>query len=216
MLSSTPNAKFHSDADEELPSHYTTDLSLGDYIRRYEEDCSAKREAEEREKTSLRELRDARTRAMLAEDRKEILHDLHDPITNFINKETNMNRECKVNTKDVVIIEEGKASKFDTNKPRMDLLPAVPLKEIAEILTYGADKYGADNWRSGEPIAFSRHYAGVQRHLFAWQSGETLDPETGKNHLAHAMCGLLFLLELSKTHPEKDDRYFEGSKWTNT
>jgi hypothetical protein len=109
----------------------------------------------------------------------------------------------------------GQASKFDSGKVRMDLLPIRPLKDVAEILTYGADKYGSDNWREGKPIAHSRHYAGIQRHLMAYWSGEDLDPETGKSHLAHAACGLLFFLELSKSHPELDDRCKSALGWND-
>jgi len=95
----------------------------------------------------------------------------------------------------------------------MDLIPVKPLKQVAEILTYGADKYGPDNWREGKPIAHSRHYAGIQRHLMAYWSGEDLDPETGKSHLAHAACGILFFLELSQSHPELDDRCRSALQW---
>ncbi len=185
----------------------SVDLRLSDYIERRQKDLVFQKIAEQCEKMS--------------DNPKEMPSDpnninARNTMQQYENKGTVTPpaRECKVDTKDVVIIKEGHASKFDTNKPRMDLLPARPLKEIAEILTYGADKYGPDNWREGEPIAFSRHYAGVQRHLFAWQSGETVDPETGKNHLAHAMCGLLFLLELSHSHPEKDDRCKSAVRWS--
>ena len=50
----------------------------------------------------------------------------------------------------------------------------------------------------------SLHYP--TRHLFAWWNGELYDRETGYNHLAHAICELMFLLEFDETHPEKDDR----------
>ena len=33
------------------------------------------------------------------------------------------------------------------------------------------------------------------RHLWAWKEGEQVDSESGKNHLAHAMCCLFFMLE---------------------
>ena len=98
---------------------------------------------------------------------------------------------------------EGK--KFDAEKPRLDLLSSIALVEVAKVMTYGASKYGSQNWRGG--LAWSRVYAAVQRHLVAWNGGETLDPETGLSHLAHASCGLQFLLEYAKTHPQLDDRY---------
>lgn len=96
------------------------------------------------------------------------------------------------------------AIKHDEHKPQLDLLPVVPLIDIARVLTKGKDTYGRDNWRKG--LAWSRCYAAALRHLFAWQSGETNDPETGLSHLAHAACEILFLLEFAQTHPELDDR----------
>lgn len=98
-------------------------------------------------------------------------------------------------------------TKNDTSKPRMDLLSSEFLFKTAEVLTFGAKKYDAHNWRKG--IAWSRIYAGIQRHLVAWNEGETKDPETGISHLAHASCGIMFLLEYAKTHTELDDRYAE-------
>lgn len=95
--------------------------------------------------------------------------------------------------------------KFDQKKVRTDLLAPKALVEIAKVMGFGAEKYGAQNWREG--LAWSRVYAAVQRHLLAWSDGETNDPETGLSHLAHASCGLMFLLEYAQTHPELDDRY---------
>ena len=49
-------------------------------------------------------------------------------------------------------IEEG--SKYDKNKLRVDLLSFQALQGIAEILTFGAKKYGDRNWEKG--LSFSR------------------------------------------------------------
>lgn len=96
------------------------------------------------------------------------------------------------------------AMKYDGEKVRLDLLPVEPIIDIGKVLTYGAKKYSERNWEKG--LAWSRCYAAALRHLFAWQSGETDDPETGLNHLAHAACEIFFLLEFSHTRPELDDR----------
>lgn len=106
------------------------------------------------------------------------------------------------------ISELKEGAKYDDGKPRMDLLPSDPMKEVAKVLTFGAKKYAAHNWRKG--INYSRVYAGLQRHLSAWNDNDTTDPETGLNHLAHAACCLMFLLEY-ELNPTKygkfDDRY---------
>lgn len=103
-------------------------------------------------------------------------------------------------------------AKFDDGKPRMDLLPSDPLKEVAKVLTFGAKKYAAHNWRKG--INYSRVYAGIQRHLSSWNDNVTFDEDTKLNHLAHAACGIMFLLEYElkkEKYAEFDDRY-KGDK----
>lgn len=96
------------------------------------------------------------------------------------------------------------AMKYDNEKVRLDLLPVIPLIGVGKVLTFGAHKYGARNWEKG--LDWSRCYGAALRHLFAWWSGETNDPETGYNHLDHALCELMFLREFAETHPELDDR----------
>lgn len=104
------------------------------------------------------------------------------------------------------MLNQAQGTKHDENKPRYDLLPPHALAEVVKVLTHGADKYGEYNWAKG--IKFSRLYAATQRHLQAWQSLEDNDPETGINHLAHAMCSLLFLLTFQQQDKKTlDDRH---------
>lgn len=100
--------------------------------------------------------------------------------------------------------------KFDGNKNRVDLLSTVALEKIARVMTFGATKYGDNNWRKG--IAWSRVIGALMRHIFAYVRGENTDPETGLSHLAHAGCCVLFLLEYEETHRELDDRYVPITK----
>lgn len=98
------------------------------------------------------------------------------------------------------------AMKFDGEKPKMGLLPSKALVEEAKVLTFGARKYEAHNWRKG--LEFSRLYDAAQRHLVAWNDGEDLDPESGLSHIAHARCCLGFLLEFIVEGREGlDDRH---------
>ena len=92
--------------------------------------------------------------------------------------------------------------KYDMNKERMDLVPWSSVREMAKVLTFGADKYGDHNWRNG--IEHSRLYAATMRHLTSYWLGESVDPESGLSHLAHAMTNLAMMTE----SPEYDDRYF--------
>jgi len=85
--------------------------------------------------------------------------------------------------------------KFDTDKTQWDLTPWLAQTEVAEVLTYGAVKYSRDNWRH-VPDAKRRYTAALFRHVVAWLRGEKCDPESGKHHLAHAACCILFMLEV--------------------
>lgn len=95
--------------------------------------------------------------------------------------------------------------KYDEDKPNLSLLPSEALLEITKVLDFGAYKYSSHNWRGG--FVWSRVYSAVMRHLLAWNSGETYDKDSGLNHLAHAACGLMFLLTFDKTQTGEDDRY---------
>jgi hypothetical protein len=83
--------------------------------------------------------------------------------------------------------------KYDSEKPRYDLMPVEALEAIVKVLTYGACKYAPDNWRHVEPCN-TRYYAACMRHLEAHRKGEQIDPESGLPHLAHAICCLVFML----------------------
>ena len=86
--------------------------------------------------------------------------------------------------------------KFDSGKPEYGLVPPYALDELVKVLTVGAQKYERENWRF-VPDAERRYFDALQRHVWAWKRGETLDPETGLHHLAHAACCLFFLYEHS-------------------
>lgn len=86
--------------------------------------------------------------------------------------------------------------KKDEGKPRWELVPFDAIRGVVEILTFGAKKYAARNWERG--IAYGRVFGAIMRHLTAWWGGENLDPESGKSHLDHAMCELMFLSAYEK------------------
>lgn len=86
--------------------------------------------------------------------------------------------------------------KKDEGKPRWELVPFDAIRGVVEILTFGAKKYAARNWERG--IAYGRVFGAIMRHLTAWWGGENLDPESGKSHLDHAMCELMFLSSYEK------------------
>jgi hypothetical protein len=96
-------------------------------------------------------------------------------------------------------------TKYDGEKPRMDLLDAGFLEEVAKVLTFGAKKYAAHNWRGG--ISYSRLIAAIYRHLGSINRGEDIDPESGLSHAGHLGCCVMFLEWMQKNKPELDDRW---------
>jgi hypothetical protein len=79
----------------------------------------------------------------------------------------------------------------------MSLMPEGVLSEMLEVLEYGAAKYSDDNWMA-VPEAKVRYYDAAHRHIEAWWASEDNDPESGKSHLAHAMCCLAFIMWFDK------------------
>jgi hypothetical protein len=98
-----------------------------------------------------------------------------------------------------------KALKYDAEKTRHELLSDLAIDELARVLTFGAKKYAADNWRKG--MEWRRLIGAARRHISEFSKGIDLDPETGLSHLAHAMCCLMFAEEYRQTGTGTDDRY---------
>lgn len=97
--------------------------------------------------------------------------------------------------------------KFDSDKPRMDLLPFNAIEEVAKVLTYGLKKYGQENgWKRVEN-ALPRYEAALLRHYAAYKQGESHDSESGLLHLSHMACNALFILsfELDAVKIESDN-----------
>lgn len=102
--------------------------------------------------------------------------------------------------------------KFDKDKARMELLPVEFLEGVAKVLTFGAKKYAAGNWATGDGFEWSRLYGALLRHMTAWARGEDIDPESGLSHLYHAGCMLAFLAAHVERNKGVDDRKTIGVK----
>lgn len=98
--------------------------------------------------------------------------------------------------------------KFDSEKVRFDLISVPALEGLARVLTYGASKYEAHNWRKG--IEWHRLIRATLAHFTSFMRGEDMDPESGLPHIDHVMCNVMFLSEFAKTGNGTDDRYEVG------
>lgn len=83
------------------------------------------------------------------------------------------------------------------------LLPWDALGEVGRAMYLGARKYGQGNWKLG--LTHSHLLDAAYRHINAYAQGERLDKETGCNHLAHAVCNLLFIIWYVKNKKGNDD-----------
>jgi hypothetical protein len=89
--------------------------------------------------------------------------------------------------------EESQGPKYDAGKTRWRMMPWTTLAFVMDILEYGAAKYDEESWKQ-VPNAKERYKDALLRHVIAFASGEWLDVESGKPHLAHAATNCLFLL----------------------
>lgn len=88
---------------------------------------------------------------------------------------------------------KGEAGKL---KCPLHLLPPSALDETAWVHSLGAAKYGPWNWRSTKVEAMT-YVGAILRHMNAWASGEDLDPESNRSHLAHIAAGCNILMDAS-------------------
>lgn len=96
------------------------------------------------------------------------------------------------------------ALRYDAEKLRFDLLPPEAMIELARIYTIGAIKYEDNNWRKG--MNYSKCFGALYRHLLKFQSGQTVDPETGCHHMAQVAWNAIALMVYDLHGSGNDDR----------
>jgi hypothetical protein len=100
--------------------------------------------------------------------------------------------------------ESTSALRYDSAKPRFDLIPPDALEDLAKLYEFGARKYSERNWEKG--MDWGKCLAALMRHAWAWASGQDLDPESGLHHMTHAAWNALALVSYSKRQIGKDNR----------
>lgn len=90
------------------------------------------------------------------------------------------------------------------------LVPVWPQDEIARVYGEGAKKYDPNNWRKG--YAWSLSISALMRHINKFRAGESVDPDDGCHHLAHAAFHLNTLMEFERLGLGTDDLPERSSK----
>lgn len=94
--------------------------------------------------------------------------------------------------------------KHDSGKPDLSIVPLALEEACARAFTFGAGKYGRNNYKNG--LQYTRLLAAAFRHLKAWNEISTGDPESGLSHLDHAIASLA-MLAVSEAEPFLKEKY---------
>lgn len=96
-------------------------------------------------------------------------------------------------------------SQYGVKKPSLARVPAAGLLHTAHAMQNGTEKYGPYNWRENA-VSATIYVDAAMRHLLSWYHGEDIDPESGANHLGHAMACFAILLDAQDSGKLIDDR----------
>ena len=97
--------------------------------------------------------------------------------------------------------------RYNTGKPQLNEISPQFLLDMGKVLEKSRQKYPRGNWEKGNN--YSVPFDSLMRHLLAWQSGESVDKESGESHLAHIALNLMMLHYYEMNYPEFDDRIFK-------
>lgn len=95
-------------------------------------------------------------------------------------------------------------------KVPLSTVPCGPLLEIGLAMLEGARKYGRHNYRASGVRASVYYDAVVGRHIMPWWEGQDIDPDSGRNHIAKALAGLVVLYDSMLSGNWIDDRPIKG------
>ena len=91
-----------------------------------------------------------------------------------------------------------RAKRYNSGKPRLDLLPLDLLTGLSRVLEYGEGKYGRNNWRRGAPAteqvaSLLRHLQPIMEALNSDSREGLLDAESGLPHVDHMLFNVISL-----------------------
>lgn len=98
-------------------------------------------------------------------------------------------------------------------KSPLSVVPWGAVVQAAPVFAVGAKKYGPFNWRD-YPVQEMTYVSAALRHLLAWVDGQDNDDGPGGSglpHLAHAIAGLMILVDAKAVGSSFDDRPKPGA-----
>ena len=99
---------------------------------------------------------------------------------------------------------DGGGLRYDSNKPRYDLIPPDALDALATLYLEGAKKYDERNWERG--MKWGKVFGPLMRHAWAFWRGDRYDKETGTHHMISAAWNCIALYVYDKRGLGEDDR----------
>jgi len=87
-------------------------------------------------------------------------------------------------------------------KPRMSLIPDDLMMRVALWYGLGAEKYGDDNWRLGQPQR--ECLDALKRHLAKWESGDK-----DEDHLSAVIFNALSIMNVEQYFADDEDLLFK-------
>ena len=95
-------------------------------------------------------------------------------------------------------------TKDDCEKNRLELIDPEFIMGLGRIMTFGAKKYAADNWKLGDSKESQERIKGaLLRHIMLYLNGDKIDHETGESHLYHVAFGLQALAYFDRIQEEE-------------
>ena len=107
--------------------------------------------------------------------------------------------------KDPVLKDTNPKDAVGVRKVPLSTVPSEVMLEIGLAMLEGSRKYGRHNYRIAG-VRASVYYDALMRHMMVWWEGEDDAPDSGVNHIVHAMACLTVLRDAMINDMWEDDR----------
>lgn len=93
----------------------------------------------------------------------------------------------------------------------LNLIPPLFIQMVALVLAFGAKKYAKNNWLRG--MSVDTVLESVKRHIQEFEEGHEYDKESLLPGLAHAACGIMFLIWFMYGPNRAEYRKMDDRQW---